>query len=388
MNPMLIAALEYASRGWSVFPLLPNGKKPITSNGLYAATTDPEQIRAWWTQTPDANIGLPMGAINGLTAADEDVKDGAKGRETLRALLGKHSASLDNYAQTRTASGGRHFISAYDELARHGARRFGPGLDCVNDGGYLVAPPSAIGGKAYEWVVPPDALLPFPGWLRAEQNHGMGASTGIGGSFNEPGWADRLIEQGVDKGERDYQAWRLIGHARWTGKNEAECTEMITLFGSRCRPPFDPATDRNIAQKIRRAYSKPAPERGSVEMIPWPKGEQVNDEPDADAAADTDHGGERFSDHVNAVRAAEQARRALRHADELGEKWMHVGRRKWAIDFRGVVKPYAQKVAQVYYTASQGVRDNKTRKVRAEMNRRAAAERANSNGHNQHEEEE
>lgn len=258
-EPMLAAALEYAERGWSVFPLAPGGKRPATANGFYDATTDPAQIRAWWQETPYANIGLPMGAVNGLTALDEDVKDGARGRETLTALLDKYGAHLDEYAQTVTASGGRHFIAAYDELARHGVRRFGPGLDCVNDGGYLVAPPSIVGGKAYQWVVPPDALLPFPGWLRTEQDHN--ASEGpSAGSFNEPGWADLLIAQGVDKGERDYQAWRLICHARWTGKSEADCVEMVTLFGARCRPPFDPATDRNIAQKIRRAYRRPAPE--------------------------------------------------------------------------------------------------------------------------------
>jgi hypothetical protein len=88
---------------------------------------------------------------------------------------------------------------------------------------------------------------------------------------------------------------------------------------------------------------------------------------------DGDHGGERFTDHVNAVHAAEQARRALRHADEMGEKWLHVGKKKWALDFRGVVKPYAQKVAQAYYMESERVRENKTKRVRAEMRAREKA---------------
>ena len=31
-------------------------------SGVYDATIDPEQIKAWWTRTPDANIGLACGS--------------------------------------------------------------------------------------------------------------------------------------------------------------------------------------------------------------------------------------------------------------------------------------------------------------------------------------
>lgn len=48
-------------RGWQVHPLKPGDKIPITPHGKNDATTDAEQIRAWWTQVPNANVGIACG---------------------------------------------------------------------------------------------------------------------------------------------------------------------------------------------------------------------------------------------------------------------------------------------------------------------------------------
>ena len=74
---MLIAAKWWASHGHLVFPLhnpVPtaeglacscgsspcgsDAKHPRTPNGLKDATSDLEQITAWWTRWPNANIGI------------------------------------------------------------------------------------------------------------------------------------------------------------------------------------------------------------------------------------------------------------------------------------------------------------------------------------------
>ena len=265
----LDAALDYASRGWSVFPLVPGAKNPLTANGFKDASSDPEQIRQWWTATPDANIGLPTGAVNGISVLDVDVKDGAPGEATLARLLDRVGCSLDGYAQVRTWSGGRHVVLAYSALARNSVRCYGDGLDGRNDGGYIVAAPSVIEGQAYQWIVEPapNTILPCPGWLleAARPNVSNGASPDM-----DADWADALMLAGVDKGERDYQAHRLICHARDSGRSKSECTVRVTLFGSRCRPPFDPATDRNIADKIEREYRRPR--LGAATERPWPDG--------------------------------------------------------------------------------------------------------------------
>lgn len=81
----LETALELAARGWYVFPLGKRGKFPIipkvegVPGGLYLATRDPEQIKAWWAIYPYSNVGIACGASkkfvvdcdHGLTCEDD-----------------------------------------------------------------------------------------------------------------------------------------------------------------------------------------------------------------------------------------------------------------------------------------------------------------------------
>jgi putative DNA primase/helicase len=57
----LDAALGYAARGWPVFPLrrkIPLIAKADDGHGHHDATTDTAVISDWWTQYPNANIGI------------------------------------------------------------------------------------------------------------------------------------------------------------------------------------------------------------------------------------------------------------------------------------------------------------------------------------------
>ena len=46
-SPMVEFALDYARRGWPVFPCRPTNKTPYIKGGHNSATTDPETIRQW-----------------------------------------------------------------------------------------------------------------------------------------------------------------------------------------------------------------------------------------------------------------------------------------------------------------------------------------------------
>ena len=60
-------AAEYARRGIAVLALHPARKEPageVCPHGNDDATTDTDQVRAWWEHNPDYNIGIrpPPGA--------------------------------------------------------------------------------------------------------------------------------------------------------------------------------------------------------------------------------------------------------------------------------------------------------------------------------------
>lgn len=170
-DQMLDAALGYArDAGWPVFPCRPSNKGPLTPNGHKDATTDEARIRAWWSQWPDAMIGIPMGPKTGVFVIDLDVRDdGRDGLAYLAGLEAEHGA-LPPCPVVITPSGGRHLYFSFDQdrPATTSRGRLPVGVDVRGYGGYVVAPPSRRGdGAAYQWELPEEGIdyPDAPGWL-------------------------------------------------------------------------------------------------------------------------------------------------------------------------------------------------------------------------------
>lgn len=160
-NHLLHDALSYAANGWPVFPLLPNTKRPATEHGLKDASTDPDTIRAWWARWPAANIGIALPPD--VLAVDIDVK-GVDGFASLAAMTAEHG-ELPPTRTAETTTGGWHlYFRKPPELRVKNRVGIRPGIDVRARGGYLVAPPSTIDGKAYRWLNDDDAA-DCPPWL-------------------------------------------------------------------------------------------------------------------------------------------------------------------------------------------------------------------------------
>ena len=146
--PQLAAALRYASAGWPVFPCELGEKTPATSHGFKDATTDPAVIRSWWRDTP-YNVAIATGAP-GPDVLDVDNKEGGSGWAALNRLK---AAGLVSGARcvVRTRSGGLHLYLA-GTGQRNTAGIGGAALDFRGQGGYVLAPPSMVGGGAYEVI--------------------------------------------------------------------------------------------------------------------------------------------------------------------------------------------------------------------------------------------
>lgn len=153
------AARVYGRAGWPVFPLGAGGKEPLISRaaggrGFKDATTDLEQIDKWWSQHPDANIGMPTGIV--FDVLDVDVRSNGNGYAHFERLAraGYLSGAL---AEARTRNAGLHLFYPPSGC---GCRSFkGKFLDIKAKGGYVVMAPSKVaadegidGPGDYSWT--------------------------------------------------------------------------------------------------------------------------------------------------------------------------------------------------------------------------------------------
>ena len=144
---MIPDALTYAEKGWPIFPCKPGEKVPLTRNGVLDATTDIGTITRWWTETPDANIGLDVGGA-GMMALDYDP---GSSKEELEANVGPIP---DTLLRSKTPRGGDHtfFALARGELVAQSSSKLAPHIDVRSFHSYVLLPPSKTKDGSYTWA--------------------------------------------------------------------------------------------------------------------------------------------------------------------------------------------------------------------------------------------
>ena len=158
------AARAYAEKGWPVFPLKPRDKRPATPNGFKDASSDLDQIDAWWGQFPGYNIGLPTGH-----AFDVLDLDGEIALERARAFPG-FPLGYRHPGPVSLTGRGWHLLFA-PTGRKNGADLLlnESKIDFRGAGGYIAAPPSIHPqGHLYQWADGrgPQLLIPeAPTWL-------------------------------------------------------------------------------------------------------------------------------------------------------------------------------------------------------------------------------
>ena len=160
----LAAAQRYAAAGWPVFPCVPGEKVPVTRNGFKDATTDPGRIASWWGRNPDRNVAIATGEP-GPDVLDVDRHKDGSGFPAVNRLK-RAGLVPEPLAWVRTPGGGVH--AYYRGTAQRNGHLAAEHLDYRAQGGYVVAPPSAVGGRQYEVVShqPSDATF---SWDAASQ---------------------------------------------------------------------------------------------------------------------------------------------------------------------------------------------------------------------------
>lgn len=236
MADMETAALEYLARHWSVIPLLPRGKRPAIRWQTYQRARPTEQdVHAWFSRWPDANVGIVTGRVSGLVVFDVDPAHG--GEQSLAELELRYGA-LPHTIEAVTGGGGRHVYFLYPALPVANRAGFHAGLDFRGDGGYVVAPPSVHeSGVYYAWrdgCDPRDApLAAMPPWLVTDLR-----TERLRRPHTAQYWRS-LLREGVQEGERNTTVASLTGHLLWHGVDPEVAAELLLCWNAvRCNPPL------------------------------------------------------------------------------------------------------------------------------------------------------
>jgi putative DNA primase/helicase len=267
-NDLLKAALYYASLGWSVFPIhtlhksgcctcgnpkcTSAGKHPMTRNGLKDAAGDPNQIIAWWTRWPNANIGIATGGPSGFWVLDVD---GDIGQKVLEDLV-KDYSRLPDTVEAQTGGGGRHFLFRCDGThIPNSSGKVGEKIDVRGDGGYIVAAPSLHkSGRRYAWApgrnLEEITIADAPAWLVKMATKSSTPSKRLEGTeqIEEGGRNDTLFRMGCSLRDKGFSYKKILAL-------------LTTVNESRCNPPLA----RKEVEAIAKSSTRYEPSQSTVQ---------------------------------------------------------------------------------------------------------------------------
>jgi DNA replication protein DnaC len=222
-----------------------------------------DEVTQWFTDDPDANIGIITGKVSNLVVFDLD-SEGAT----------RYAEDEGGFPLTVMAKTGR----GYHAYMRH------PGFDIKNsvnkkldldirsDGGYVVAPPSLHGaGFSYQWVqgqsiyeLDPAECTP---WM-IDYLKGIASSheerkapvvkelqrkpLPLSKKASEKTEYSQLLSDGCSEGERNQKTTQLVGHLFKTGLHEGELWEFLKMWNqSKVRPALGEDELRRIYDSVR-----------------------------------------------------------------------------------------------------------------------------------------
>lgn len=249
-NTLLNWALHYSRQGLSIFPV--REKLPLVKwKEFQERCASEEEIKAWWTQWPDADIGCVTGKITGRLVLDID---GPEGRAS---ILGK---LLPITPSVRTRRGAQfHFRWNENCVSKTTLAALLPGVDVRGEGGYVKLPPSKCSdGSRYSWFIGrsftelPLALAPE--WLMALISKPKSQYTEkVTGPVKEK-WLAEILE-GVGEGGRHQALVKLAGW--YFSRMPADVAEMhIREWNQKNQPPYDDFELNTQIADLKRKYSK------------------------------------------------------------------------------------------------------------------------------------
>lgn len=226
---VLAAAVMYAEEGFYVIPIRPNEKAiPQKSTGLHygSASCNKKTVETWFTgKYKGWNIGICCGAEDGIFVLDVDNGKDKNGFDALKEMVKDHG-EIKTLKQN-TPSGGEHYIFQWFERGRSSTSKIAKGIDTRGgkgaNGSHIVAWPSSIDGKTYEWS-DGGRVMEAPEWVEELMGTPWDTEPRGTGRGNENVDEEALEQhfsprdiwkmlQCINQNELEYEDWVKIGQS-------------------------------------------------------------------------------------------------------------------------------------------------------------------------------
>ena len=260
MNKWEFIKENYIDKGLKIFPIVPNGKKPMIDKWQEECSCDYFQVLYWYENCPDCNWGLPC-TPNNLFVLDLDRHDPEKdGVENFNKLINTYDSlpfdisilELDTLKQS-TPSGGIHIIYKSDNELKNvsnGSNVFKdyPGIDIRTDG-YIVIEPSTINNVEYSFYnIKHCDIADMPEFLKQYVLENVSLK-------NDTKKQPYEKPKAVEVGDRDNQLFSYINNLYY--KTHLDYDEIMCLANYFNENVLEkPLPERTVKYKVNKVFDK------------------------------------------------------------------------------------------------------------------------------------
>ncbi len=202
--------LAYCQRGFFLFPVRKETKRPAIKDNLNQASNDINQLMEWDEKFPNCNWAISC-AKSGVVAVDVDHAHG--GMEAWATMI--HKNGDPNALKATSGSGGLHYVFKADKSKKYRGK-IQKGID-VKFNGYILVYPSLHErtGDHYRWTnfrEKASHLSPAPVWL----SDLIEKTTRVGKADPTFKFGNKYLEKlvtSLKESELDYEEWMQAGMA-------------------------------------------------------------------------------------------------------------------------------------------------------------------------------
>jgi len=227
-----------------------------------------EEVTQWFTNDPDANIGIITGKVSNLVVFDLD-SEGA-------SQYAEEQGGFPLTVMAKTGKGNHAYMRHPGFIIKNSVNKK-LDIDIRADGGYVVAPPSLHGsGHHYQWeegqsITELDPAECTP-WMieylqhissptaekqQHEKKEPKERLPALSKKTSEKTEYGQLIGDGCSEGERNQKATQLVGHWFKTGLHESEVWGLLKMWNnSKVKPSLGEVELSKIYDSVRAMEQK------------------------------------------------------------------------------------------------------------------------------------